>query len=446
MKGKYLASTAAVALLVGLGVASGPAKAFDTVNWQWNKNKVENVWANKWTWGWFTPDGETQVEQLQLFVGNVSAKTRLNGDYNQVGIAGGDVTVPINETVDVALDYTDGDPTTTTETSTNPVGSVDFNGSNPGTAGPLSLSYNGGGNVDEVTEGVTFSFDINGDVVVHIDPQEISNLDATTQLGHALQNAQAVGAVSTIDSVVPVYSHEGQYIIGDIGPFCDSTCDPNDMANVVASLGLVNDGSTNFAFSGNRFHDIAALLVLGRALGLVEKSYITAEATAGTKGWFGGMYPLSSESNGYVGYSDPVEIAVKQDVTAVAGQLGITLQSATAPTTVDSQGNAETGLPYVGDTVNMKPYGSSDGVPWLATYRPKDTNLILESDITQVGFADVKARATAYQDLSHYTNLGQYTGLDATRPGLVAQQNAVAAGLIKTISVSVAPPTTPTTP
>lgn len=435
MKGKYLCGTAAIALLAGLGVGMSPANAFDKVHWKWDKDKFENVWVNKWTWGWFHPDGETQVQELQLFVGNVQSKVKLNGDYTPVQISGGTATVLIDEDVDVAIDYDDEDPTTTDETANNPIENVDFNGANPGTAGQLTLTHEPNtGNVDEVTEGATFSFNISGEFEVEVDPETISDLDANTHLGHALQTAAAIGAVSTIESSVPIYAHEGQYVIGDIVPFCESECaSDSGLPTLVASMGQIGGENSNFSQSGNRFHDVAAILVLGRALGLIEKSHISAEAEAGTRSFF---------------HKDPVEIAIQQDVTAVAGQLGLTLASDTAPSLIDSQGDAESGLPFSGDTVNMTPSStnSHDPSPWLATFRPKDTNLILEADITQVGFADVEAKASAYQDLRSYTNLGSYTGLDPERPGLVARQNATAAGLIKNISVSINTPEPPATP
>ncbi len=142
--------------------------------------------------------------------------------------------------------------------------------------------------------------------------------------------------------------------------------------------------------------------------GLFEKSEISAKAKAGI--WFA-----------------PVEIAVDQNVAAVAEVLSITLEANEAPELIQTanEDHHDSDLD-TGDTIGGGHHSHDYGV-----FMPYATNNILEADIVQAAYADVTASAVAFQDLSGLKNLGQYTDLGKT--GLVANQSVYAAGLVSSV-------------
>jgi len=78
-------ATFKIGLLIGastiaLGVlaAAGPAKAFDTVNWRWDADVDETVDKTVKIGINIYPNGLTMVEDLQVFVGNVKATSRVS--------------------------------------------------------------------------------------------------------------------------------------------------------------------------------------------------------------------------------------------------------------------------------------------------------------------------------------------------------------------------------
>jgi hypothetical protein len=124
---------------------------------------------------------------------------------------------------------------------------------------------------------------------------------------------------------------------------------------------------------------------------------------------------------------NPVEIAIDQQVSAVASALSIDLQTTDAPSFIDTanQDNGDSTLDN-GDTIVTGYFDKSYGV-----FMPVVTNNILEADITQFAYSDVSASATAYQDLTNFKQLGYYDRLGT--PGLVSNQSVQAAGLVANI-------------
>ncbi len=144
---------------------------------------------------------------------------------------------------------------------------------------------------------------------------------------------------------------------------------------------------------------------------LIRKSEVSAYARAGS--WW-----------------NPVEIAVQQDVSAVAEALSIELAANEAPSLIQTV-NADNQDMNIdtGDTIVEGPCDECDQD--LGVFYPVLTNNIIEADITQFAYADTSATAKAYQDLTAFTNLGAYDRLGT--PGLVASQNVSAAGLVANI-------------
>jgi len=143
--------------------------------------------------------------------------------------------------------------------------------------------------------------------------------------------------------------------------------------------------------------------------GLFEKANIEAMAVAGI--WF-----------------NPVEIALSQDVSAVAEALSINLETTSGPVLIQTN-NADhwDSSLDTGDTIVTGYHDQAYGV-----FMPYVSNNILEADISQFAYADVTASATAFQDLSAFKQLGHYDRLGTA--GLVASQNVQAAGLVASIT------------
>ena len=302
MKGRLLSGVAAVAFGMGM-VATGPALAGGSVtDWDWYKNKYQNVDINMWVWSFFDPTGETEVKKVQIFLGDVEAYAELKGDY-----------VP------------------------------EVQGGHHG-------HHGFGGYTQDLLQ------------------------YANDGLGHAVQDVSAIGIVDSIESEFPVYAYETQILSG------------------AADLGEVSvlDGVGSFF------------------LNFFEKAEISAEAKAGS--WY-----------------NPVEIAVDQQVSAVAAALSIDLQTLEAPQLIQTN-NADhwDSSLDTGDTIVTGHHDKDYGV-----FMPYVSNNILEADITQFAYADVSASATAYQDLTNFKQLGYYDRLGT--PGLVANQSVQAAGLVASI-------------
>ena len=119
----------------------------------------------------------------------------------------------------------------------------------------------------------------------------------------------------------------------------------------------------------------------------------------------------------------PLELAIDQNVTAVAALSSISLE-ADEPFPIDLNNDGPCGHGHHG-------HGSCGGDEFTGYY-PVDTNAILQADISQFAFADVTASAVAFQDLTQIPNLGNYNGLDVQ--GLVARQTVTAAGLVSSVS------------
>ncbi len=150
-KSLLLASAAVLAL--GLGFSSD-AKAFDDVDWEWNKlvTSVENI--NIDVNDTFDLSGLVEIEKAQINIGDVTATSVVNSiDNNVPGIGNQDGTVTIDDTFHID---------TTTDDSVNPSLIVPT---------ALELGDNGdlsgevlGGTLDEGTDQLLIDFHVVGDV------------------------------------------------------------------------------------------------------------------------------------------------------------------------------------------------------------------------------------------------------------------------------------------
>lgn len=393
MKGRLLSGIAAIALGLGLAVTAGPVQAFENVDWSWDKDKYQTVDINTWVWSFFHPEGETEVQKTQIFVGDVSAYASLKGDYvpQTLTVEGGTVDVPFSGQVTYSGTYGD---------YVDPTGQP-FDGSGTVGVGGDVTSATVSGNVLEQYETVNFTVDVSGTVPYNIQGlvQDLAQ-PAVDGLGHAVQDVSAIGIADSIESGFPIYAHEVQVLLGGK--------DLNDLHHI----------------HGDNMHEILGEV----ALKLLEKSDITATAEGGS--WY-----------------NPLEIAIDQNVSAIAVAASLDLETDNAPALIQTVNANNTDLHVdTGDTITELASGGSCGDVCKNEYGvfyPVVTNNIIEADLTQFAYADVKASAKAYQDLTAFTNLGAYDRLGTA--GLVANQKVSAAGLVASITNKVKA-VTPTTP
>jgi len=210
---KMLSSAAAVAMIVAMPSA---AFAFDAVDWTW-KNKVTggtdiDIKVKKA----LVPTGLTQVEKIQVQIGDVNAKSVVSGiDNNQPtgGTEAGTVLVDIGPKVfSAGGSYTDGNGPFD-EDANNPVDDVLF-GPEDGNAGGIVVEYvaSDSDNVDEFNQAFNFDLQVSGQVEVDVPATMGTSIDARTELPTVDSAATAVGNNQSINSDVATLLHDGQYL------------------------------------------------------------------------------------------------------------------------------------------------------------------------------------------------------------------------------------------
>ena len=272
-----LGSSAAIALSLGMGAA--PALAFDTVNWTWNKTIEETVIKNVLIDSTIFPTGMTEVEKLQIHIGDVTATSSVYDIYNNPPAGGGGGgTVIIDELFDFS---TTVDDSTDPSTVVAPVGGVD-DGDSLVTATLL------GGTEDEGSDDLSFQIQVQGEIPFEVIDGDA--LDAETELPSVESAATAVGNNQSIKSAVSTQLHDAQ-ILFDVA---DEGSEPNP------ALLLVGNATDNL------HTNIALSTALAAALGVIDKSNITATST---------VYNIWNAS-------------VDSDATAVGNNMSIDLSTA----------------------------------------------------------------------------------------------------------------------
>lgn len=260
-KHSALLGSAASAVLA-LGMAS-PALAFDNVNWTWNKTidevvtKTINITAD------LEPTGMTEVEKLQIQIGDVNASSTVSGIYNEPIRDGGTGTasVIIDETFSFNADVDDNpDPSEIL----GPVDGVD-DGDSLVTATLLD-----GGETDEGADTVTFQIQVEGEIPFEFVPTE--SLDAELELPAVVSSATAVGNNQSITSSVSTQLHDAQ-ILFDVNEGGLSDLDRTDLFATALGLAATSDAT------GNTHTNIALSVALAAATGAIEKAYISADST-----------------------------------------------------------------------------------------------------------------------------------------------------------------------
>ena len=263
------ASVATMALL-----ASAPAMAFDAVNWDWNGTVDSDVDVDVTVNDELDLSGLTQIESLQIQIGDVSATstvTDITNDPPEGDSPGGTVTVEIGpEVFSAGGEYTDGNVLfgDAIEDSNNPIDNVEILPED-GDAGGLVVTYieSDSDNVNEFGETFGFDFEVSGTVDVEVPPQAAASLDAETELPTIDSAATAVGNNLSIESDVATMVHSGQLLF-DQG---DAAVEPSGV-DALAAVGAVLAGA---ALGDNIHTGMAAgagVLAITNTIGKAEVS------------------------------------------------------------------------------------------------------------------------------------------------------------------------------
>ncbi len=260
VKGTLLAGASALAL----GLASSQASAFQDVDWEWDTdiNEKINIKITE-HFKQLDPRGLVQVELLQISIGDIEAESVVRDIKNDPGFSNStivDFTASGYNKLDVegiaagkgkmkgyAKDYCwwgyhgkkcDYDPVKT--------------------AGRLKLPV----------DGTAY-----GEVVVY-GQIEIPVLDQRPwdQLPTVESVATAIANVSTVEGNSAVFVHDGQFSMGDIG------FEGHKLAMPASSGGdgAMGGGYWHYDPEDNEHVDLASILLVGAALGLVESADIEA--------------------------------------------------------------------------------------------------------------------------------------------------------------------------
>ncbi|MEM8790991.1 MAG: hypothetical protein AAGE80_05205 [Pseudomonadota bacterium] len=254
------ASSATLALAVAL--AGSPAAAFDELNWEWNKVVEETVIKNILIESTINPTGMTEIEKLQIQIGDVEAVSTVTDITNNppAGEGGGGVIV-IDETFEF---------TTIVDDSEDPSVIVAPVAGDPGGGPGLVDAVLTGGTEDEGSDELNFFVDVDGAIPFDVVPEDA--LDAPTELPTVASAATAVGNNQSIESAVSTQLHDAQ-ILFDVNPdFFEDDGDgpPSD----AALAGLLGIGAISGL--GNTHTQIGLATAIAATVGAIEKAEISA--------------------------------------------------------------------------------------------------------------------------------------------------------------------------
>lgn len=381
---KSLLLASAAAAVIGLGFSASPAKAFDEVNWTWEKLVTEDVLKTVNVLIDASPTGMVELEKIQFMIGDVTASSSItNFTNNPPGTeepAAGPTPAPGPQliTIDLKALYEDecsyhceheGDY----ELNSYGVwyelakgGPVTDLGLKDGTTEGVELSGDFEGYVNEKKDKVWLTFDVlvppaevNGEPGPAPGPQPIPIGERLAiDLPAVNSQATAVGNNQDIASSSSIQLHDAQYIFGDI------TGETGDLFNP----------------EGNSHTNALDGLVGAAGLGLIESASVSADSSV----------------------SAILNATVNSEATAVANNMSVE----------------------------------------LAAFTPDDAFMI--GDVTQFAYADVTA--TSFVDdvtIEGYSDMGAAglgpNGLSEDMPQIPAV-NSVATAVGNNFSVNVSSP------
>ena len=284
----------AAAGVMGLTVV-GQAMAFDEVHWEWNKVIDEYIDKDIVIDVEFVPTGMLELQNLQVYVGDVSATSTVRDvDNNPIreGSSGGPQQVTINGR------FTDDNNTEGfyQDAGVDPV-LFDASGDDPvGSDGSISVDSIGGPATGASLEFVsqTDSDAPSGgyEIVLTVEPSALTgtSLDARVELPEVESIATAVANNSIISSDVMIEMHESQWAWGGFneggstgGEFNGDGISAADLAGVFDTFYNPEgseDNPTNAAntndYTGNLGVSGALTLIAAGAAGVIDAGDVTA--------------------------------------------------------------------------------------------------------------------------------------------------------------------------
>jgi hypothetical protein len=267
-----LLATAAV-LVVGTGVASTPAQAFDTVDWTWNKIVTENVVKDVNITLDSAPSGMVEIEKIQTQIGDVTATSEVHDITNNPPQSGTGGTADVNIPISLEAFY---DPNQVN----NPVQSMTV-------LTPGFTDGNATGFDDQIGSIFHLAFDLHGTVAV-----TPTTAQDAIDLPEILSTATAVGNNQTIESSVMVELHDGQFLFGGYNQDTGGSLSQLDTSGV----------------SGNVDTNAAAFLTFAGAMGAIMPAEITATSNV----------------------SNILNASIDSSATAVGNNMDVTLAASTA--------------------------------------------------------------------------------------------------------------------
>lgn len=255
-----LLASAAVAVM-GLGMISTPAAAFDNVDWSWDKTVTENVLKDVTVTIDTAPSGMVEIEKKQDFIGDVTASSTVTNITNNPPGEGGQPAPapgPDTFTIDLKAYYDDN-------AYGNPITNVLLlNDEETG----LDLS-NASGHVDNNHEKVYLTFDLSlPEEEPAPAPIPIGERDAL-DLPQVSSIATAVGNNQDITSSVSLELHDGQFLWGGYA-------DPESTEEAAQDLSTLLGFTPNL---GNTHTSGSAYLAFAGQLGLIEPATVSADST-----------------------------------------------------------------------------------------------------------------------------------------------------------------------
>jgi hypothetical protein len=277
---------ASLGVLAGVALAASPAMAFDKVDWTWTVRKTQHEYVDVDVNIDINATGLVQIEKLQIFLGNSKAEAYVSHIYNNPDHA----YVAVPREVEVCK-YEYGKKKCWTEIKTE--------------YEPLALTV--------------------------------------AQLPEVSNAASAFGNLQVIESDVPIFLHDAQFVANVYGYGDGEYIDP---ATAIFGLGLALSG-----VGGNTHTDLAKVFTWGAVTGVLDKAHIEAKAE--------------------VGYIE--NATVDNSAFAAANLIQATLESANVG----------------GPTTCSWSYGHK-------TCSTPPSDHLFQADITQFAFADVRATAKVH--------------------------------------------------
>jgi len=255
---------ASLGVLAFGALAATPAMAFDNLEWNWQKDVKEKVDIYVDVDIYLKPTGLVEIEKLQIFLGDVTATNYVAYIYNEpfypdAGYHHGGYQVPETEVYATKFCY------------------IKCGGYNDGW-----------------------------------DKVPVKPLNATIELPIVLASATAVGNNQSINSDVPVFLHDGQFVAEVANRYRHSDGGMNYDA-LASAMPASGDYASRCYYNcyqepeGNLHHDIALLFLIGAAVGLLEEAEISAKSTV----------------------HDLKNVSVDNSATAVANNISVNLLSDT---------------------------------------------------------------------------------------------------------------------